>query len=169
MNKMFFKLLAATLIIMFGVSVAPVNAFASTIDSDLISANNSPIEFHKDATKDTISPFANDSGGGGGSGSFTYFSNGAVVYSHGECMNMVLYLPSSFITKMNSAGNSVAGILGLLGASISNPIAAAAVVVVGANWAKVNWLDNGSGVSMIINWPALTPPMQSGCNYYMGH
>lgn len=82
-------------------------------------------------------------------------------------MKIVLYLPSSFIAKMERVGNTGVSILGLLGAVAANPIAAAAVAVIGLNWAKILWLDNGNGVSMIINYPTLAPPMESGCNYYM--
>lgn len=174
MNKTTFKLIAMTLIVMLGLSLAPVNAFAST-NSDINAIENKPTntinnninEFHEDAITNNISPFSDVIGGGGDNGSFTYFDNGAVAYTHGDCMKIVLYLPSSFIAKMERVGNTGVSILGLLGAVAANPIAAAAVAVIGLNWAKILWLDNGNGVSMIINYPTLAPPMESGCNYYM--
>lgn len=52
-------------------------------------------------------------------------------------MSIILYLPSSFIAKMERVGNNGVAISGLLGVAVSNPIAAAAILVIGANWGKV--------------------------------
>lgn len=48
-------------------------------------------------------------------------------------MSIILYLPSSFIAKMERVGNNGVAISGLFGVAVSNPIAAAAILVIGAN------------------------------------
>lgn len=126
-----------------------------------------------------IAPYANIQGGGGNSGNLSYYSYGVVVYEHPwNCagkpgLHHTIYLPSSFINKVNSnVGNwttplVIGGVAKLLGLSVTNPVAIAIGTALASQWAIITWKDNGNGVTLAFDGGILPYKIASGCNYYL--
>lgn len=108
-----------------------------------------------------------DAGVGGTSGDFVYCDNGVVLYFDPNSTGLfTIYFPSDTINKFTNMAGFGTGIAGILGKTLKNPYAIGAAVVLGTNWLRIMNADNGDGVTVLING-SLTPPIQSGCNYYM--
>lgn len=144
---------------------------SATIEAKEVSNSTSNLKIQDTHTLGggLITPFSDAPGGGAGGGKYTYLGSGVVLFEHGSCCkNVVLYLPSDFIARLERAGNSGATVAGLIGLSASNPITAAIAVVIGANWGSVLWYDKGAGVSVLLNGNlTFWLKMQSGRNYFM--
>lgn len=131
-----------------------------------------------------ISSRANEIGGGsGGGGNFEYYDNGIIVYNHPDYVTATttskytVYLPSSFINKINSTGSNPiltfgAGAVGgyianMLGTYAKNPVVLLIVAGITVDWSTITYSDNGDGVTLVFGTGIVRPDrIISGKNHY---
>lgn len=131
---------------------ANVAIFTEEEKSQLVTQDNNEVMGQYE-----IAPYSNIQGGGDG-GNLTHYAYGVAEYDHPlSCTgypgcHYTIYLPSSFINKVNSNVENlttplvIAGVGKLLGLAVTNPVAIAIGTALASQWAVISWKDNGAGV-----------------------
>lgn len=144
---------------------------------------NSPSKnVHASTNEPKITTRSNDAGGGVGGGNFEYYSNGVIKYTHDPHVTVkttskyTIYLPSSFIDKINSTGSNPllafgAGALGSyiaksIGSYASHPVVKFIVAAISFDWTAVCYADNGNGVTLVYGTGIRPDRIISGRNHY---